>query len=658
MPQTLKSPLKIAKSSQPFKTPLLLLVSVGFCAGLFLMASVWLFSVDLGLASGLLTLVMLLISMVFLLIALRIYAHISLILAQSDQKHLQNALIQAKDMLDTSKQLREDHIVLQSLVQNLPFPVWLKDRLGRYLVANHAFVQQWANGIEPKGLTDADLLNAKLVKSFMAADQAALSTGTAQKLDLRLDFSGQTAKWVRIERYPLQGEAQQAVGVLGFAIDISPFKTEANDQSEAYRDPLTDLANNNGLNRHLDRVQLSDAESVWCVTIDIDHFKVMNDSLGPDSGDQLLIQVAERIERASQSGDFMARPSADEYVLFWLDSEHADLERRLQDLHSLLNQPLTIDRSQYSFTTSIGVAKSPEQGDTLRALKQHASVALFNAKKLGRNQIHWYQDQYHDQALRRLNKAQALHQAIIDHDFSIQVQPRVDCRTGTIEALECLVRIRLADGGLLYPDHFIELAEQNGLVREIDIYMLDQALTTIDSWLEQAIEPLSLAVNLSIQSINKNLISQLQGWQQRNPAVFQYLELELTEHRIPENNTEFLAHLGTVRDMGIHLALDDFGTGYANLSRLPEWPFQILKLDRSFIVDLPNSPKQQAVVKSVIDLCQALEIQVVAEGVETEAELTLIDQLGCHSIQGFVYARPKPLADAGAWLVQRKIGVQ
>ena len=658
MPQTLKSPLKIAKSSQPFKTPLLLLVTVGFCAGLFLMASVWLFSVDLGLASGLLTLVMLLISMVFLLIALRIYAHISLILAQSDQKHLQNALIQAKDMLDTSKQLREDHIVLQSLVQNLPFPVWLKDRLGRYLVANHAFVQQWANGIEPKGQTDADLLNAKLVKTFMAADQAALSTGMAQKLDLRLDFSGQTPKWVRIERYPLQGEAHQPVGVLGFAIDISPFKTESMDQPEAFRDPLTDLANSRGLSLHLDRFQWSDQVSVCCVTIDIDHFKVMNDSLGADSGDQLLLQVAQRIEQTSQSGDFMARRSADEFILFWHSTEQSELEWRLQELHSQLNQPMTVNNSQFNFTTSIGVAKSPEHGDSLRILKQHASVALFNAKKLGRNQVHWYQTAYHDQALRRLNKAQALHQATVDHDFTIQVQPRIDCRTGAIEALECLVRIELPDGSLLYPDHFIALAEQNGLVREIDSYILDQALKTIDTWLEQATDPICLAVNLSIQSINSNLISQLQVWQQRNPAVFQYLELELTEHRLPVNDTEFLVFLGVIRDLGIHLALDDFGTGYSNLSRLPEWPFQILKLDRSFIVDLPNSPKQQAVVKSVIDLCRALQIKVVAEGVETEAELTLIDQLGCHSIQGFVYARPKPLADVGDWLVQRKIGVQ
>ena len=150
------------------------------------------------------------------------------------------------------------------------------------------------------------------------------------------------------------------------------------------------MANNDGLNRHLDHVQLSDAESVWCVTIDIDHFKVMNDSLGPDSGDTLLRQVAERIEQASQNGDFIARPSADEFILFWHGHDQANLEQLLQDLHSLLNQPTTINNRQFSFSTSIGVAKSPEHGDTLRALKQHASVALLNAKKLGRNQIHWY----------------------------------------------------------------------------------------------------------------------------------------------------------------------------------------------------------------------------------------------------------------------------
>ena len=150
----------------------------------------------------------------------------------------------------------------------------------------------------------------------------------------------------------------------------------------------------------------------------------------------------------------------------------------------------------------------------------------------------------------------------------------------------------------------------------------------------------------------------LNQWQVRHPEVFQYLELELTEHRLPDHDEAFLDHLKSIRDFGIRLALDDFGTGYANLSRLPDWPFQILKLDRSFILDLPDSEKQQAVVKSIIDLCSTLGIQVVAEGVENEAELTIVDQLGCHCIQGYVYARPKPLEDTGDWLTARRISAQ
>jgi diguanylate cyclase (GGDEF)-like protein len=407
----------------------------------------------------------------------------------------------------------------------------------------------------------------------------------------------------------------------------------------------------------MQQADLADQKS-YCVHIDIDHFKVLNDSLGQASGDELLGHVAERILLNTTGGEVLSRTSADEFVLFLTEQPDEDINTRLTNLHDQLNQPMTINDTQYSFTTSFGVAQSPTHGDSYTLLKQNAGIALFNAKKLGRNQIHWYHENYENQAIRRLNKEQLLRQAITEQDLEIHIQPRIDCRTGSIEALECLVRIQLENGELLYPGNFIELAEQNGLIRQLDTYMLESALNQIQDWLNEGIQPLPLAVNLSIQSFNSTLIDQLAQWQVRNPSVLDYIELELTEHRLPEKDTEFLQKLHAIREFNVRLALDDFGTGYANLSRLPEWPFQILKLDRSFIMDLPNSEKQQAVVKSIIDLCATLDIEVVAEGVETEEELTLIDKLGCHCIQGFVYARPKPLADIENWLNQRKIIVQ
>jgi len=648
---------KTSNPKQPLKSSLISLVAVGFCSGLFLLSGFWLININVGMASTLTAVILIFVSITFLLIALRIYAHISLNLAQNDQKHLQNALIQAKDMLDTSKQLRDDHILLQSLVQNLPYPIWLKDRFGRYLVTNPAFTQQWCNGVNPIGKTDEELLNSKLAEAFTAADQLALSTSTAQKLELRLDFTHQAAQWVRIERYALLGEDQKPVGVLGFAIDISNYKSNQTNELALLKDPLTRFANHSGLTAFVDQ-QLEIEDSVWCLHIDIDHFKVMNDSLGQESGDQLLLHVAERINSACQVNDFLSRPSADEFILFWAGTEDDDKHQRLVDLHDQLNQPMNIGDSQYSFTTSIGVAKTPTHADNYRDLKQNAGVALFNAKKLGRNQIHWYHEDYQDQAIRRLNKEQVLRQAIQEQDLDIHIQPRIDCRNGDIQALECLVRIQMEGGELMYPGNFIALAEQNGLIREVDSFMLESALNQINEWLQKGIKPIPLAVNLSIQSINSHLIDHLNQWQVRNPAIFDFLELELTEHRLPENDTKFLEVLQSIREFDIRLALDDFGTGYANLSRLPEWPFQILKLDRSFILDLPNSEKQQAVVKSVIELCATLNIQVVAEGVETEEELTLIDRLGCHCIQGFVYAKPKPLADITDWLEQRKLTAQ
>jgi diguanylate cyclase (GGDEF)-like protein len=645
------------KQKQPLKAPLISLVVAGFGSGLFLLAGFWMLNAGMEMAGTLLSIILIFVSVTCLLIAFRIYAHISLNLAQNDQKHLQNALVQAKDMLDTSKQLREEQILLQTLLQNLPFPVWLKDRFGRYLVTNKAFVQQWCNGNEPKGLTDAELLNAKLVESFAQADQKALDTGIPQKLELRFDFVNQPAKWVRIERYSLLGEDGNAVGVLGFASDISSYKQDTTQESDLLKDPLTQFLNQAGLTQFMQQSDMAELKT-YCVHIDIDHFKVLNDSLGQSSGDELLSHVAERILINTTSGEVLSRPSADEFVLFLTDDAEEDIETRLSNLHDQLNQPMTINDTQYSFTTSFGVAQSPVHGDTYVLLKQNAGIALFNAKKLGRNQIHWYHENYENQAIRRLNKEQLLRQAITEQDLEIHIQPRIDCRNGNIEALECLVRIQLENGDLLYPGNFIELAEQNGLIKQLDTYMLESALNQINLWLNEGITPLPLAVNLSIQSFNRTLLDHLTQWQVRNPSVLDYLELELTEHRLPEKDTEFLQQLHAIREFNVRLALDDFGTGYANLSRLPEWPFQILKLDRSFIVDLPNSEKQQAVVKSIIELCATLNIEVVAEGVETEEELAMIDQLGCHCIQGFVYARPKPLADIENWLKQRKIIVQ
>ena len=644
------------KTKHPFTQSLIGLISAGFCSGLFMALGVWLMQAKLGTGGSLMAAILIFLSLTSVLIGYRLYAHISLSMAQNEQKHLQNALTQAKDMIDTSKKLREDHILLQSVFQNLPFPVWLKDRFGRYLVANQSFIKHWCNDHDPIGKTDAELLNAKLVELFAQADQNALNEHRAQRLELRFDFTGLSAQWVRIERYPLLGENDQAVGVLGFAMDISSYKQPTLAQEQQLRDPVTGLMNQTGLTSFISSTETSEALN-YCACVDIDHFKMLNDSLGQESGDQLLKIVTERLLKASDTAEVLARTSADEFILFWNGEDQSAMQARLALLHEQLNQPVTLGGSQYSFTTSIGVA-APGHGTSLNQLKHNAGIALFNAKKHGRNQIHWFQEAYQDQALRRLNKAQMLRQSITEGELEIHVQPRVNCQNSTIDSLECLVRIQGADKRLIYPNRFIALAEQNGLIRELDNYVLDAALNQLNDWLNEGIQPLSLAVNLSLQSINDTLLDHINHWQQMNPAVFQYLEIELTENHLPEESDHLIDLLLQLRSFDIRLALDDFGTGYANLSRLPDWPFQILKLDRSFIVDLPNSEKQQAVVKSIIDLCQKLDIQVVAEGVETAEELMMVSQLGCHCIQGFLYAQAKPLADIAQWLNDRKISDQ
>ncbi|MHA7880481.1 MAG: putative bifunctional diguanylate cyclase/phosphodiesterase [Saccharospirillum sp.] len=650
-----------AKSGKtPLARRLALLVALGFSAGVLMAVAIWLFSLDFDLTSGLLGMLALFISLTLLLGTVRVYASVTLALAQNDQKHLQNALVQAKDMIDSSKQLRDEHVLLQSLQQNLPFPVWLKDRFGRYLVANDYLRQQWCDGQEPVGTTDDALLNAKLAEAFMAADQQAIETGQSNKLELRMDITGQRTRWYRIERHPLLGEGKQVVGVLGYALDISTYKdADAQIRVGQNTDPVTGFANQQGLRQHIHE-HSQRVEGVWCLHVDIDHFKVLNDSMGSDAGDQLLQALAKRLSHFSLEGDFLSRVGADEFVLFWheLSGDDDDRPQRLEDLHTQLSQPFSLGDSSFSFTASIGCARSPQHGSSLGELHQHAGVALFNAKKHGRNQIHWYRSDYQDQAQRRLDKAQTLKRAISQQDLEIHIQPRIDSRSGQIEALECLVRLQSDSGDLIYPGHFMELAEHNGSVRELDRWVLEQSLLLISRQLNEGAHPIPLGVNLSVLSINDDTLRYLQAWYKRKPDVLHYLELEMTEHHLPEQNQDFRALLESISDLGVTLALDDFGSGYANLSRLPDLPFKVIKLDHTFIKELHLAEKQQAVVRAVVDLCQSLNISVVAEGVETEEELNAVIALGCNSIQGYVYARPRPLSEAIEWFEQRQMRLQ
>lgn len=549
-------------------------------------------------------------------------------------------------------------------VDLLPYPVWIKNRYGRFGHANAAFQREWQLPDSPVGKSDIEVLPEHLAELFDDADRLVMSQRQMHSVEIKRQSTKTALSWLRLEWHPLYDRDGQPNGVIGMAFDITPYKVaDAQLRADQWLDPLTGFANQPGLRSFMERLDDTKVTHLWCLHIDIDHFKVLNDSMGGEAGDQLLCQLGKRISAQSAQGDFLARVAADEFVVFWQGPEQQDQgednrEQRLNDLHTQLTQPFNLYGASYSFTVSIGVSRSPRHGDSANELHRNASVALFNAKKLGRNQVHWYHSGYEDQAQRRLNKAQTLTRALQQQDMEIHLQPRIDCRTGEIQALESLVRLQNDGGNLIYPGHFIDLAEHNGSIRELDRWVLEQTLMLIARQLGEGAQPITLGVNFSVQSVNRDTLHYLRTWHDRHPEVLRYLEVEVTEHQVPDQNAGFRELLEAFRELGITLALDDFGTGYANLSRLSDLPFQVLKLDRTFIHDLPQSDKQMAVVRAVVDLCQSLSIEVVAEGVETEAELNAVTGLGCHLIQGFVYARPRPLGEAIEWFEQRRLSRQ
>jgi diguanylate cyclase (GGDEF)-like protein/PAS domain S-box-containing protein len=448
-------------------------------------------------------------------------------------------------------------------------------------------------------------------------------------------------------RTPTANEAgliEIATRIAGIAIE----RKRAEDRIHflANHDTLTGLPNRTLLKDRLAQAVLyAERYDRWAtvVFIDLDNFKIVNDSLGHNAGDELLKIVAGRMVRCVKATDTVVRLGGDEFVIILFDQpKSVDLvSAALQKIRTAIAEPVCIEGRSLQVTGSIGIANYPKDGEDADALLAHADAAMYRAKEIGRDNFQFYTPELNAKVHEKLALQEELRDAIAHSEFFLLYQPQVDLRTGSVFAVEALIRWRHPSLGIVSPDTFVPVAEETGLIVTIGDWVLHEACRQNKAWQIAGMPPITMSVNVSArQFAEKRLVDRVADSLKHSGLEARYLELELTESMIMEDVEAAIGTMKQLQSLGVDLWLDDLGTRYWSRAPLKSFPVKRLKIDKSFITDLVSNENDRAVTTAVISLGQKLNLRVIAEGVETEGQLAFLRENNCDEMQGYHFSKP------------------
>ena len=393
--------------------------------------------------------------------------------------------------------------------------------------------------------------------------------------------------------------------------------------------------------------------------IDLDNFKNVNDTLGHDYGDLLLIDVANQLTSCISDTDILARTGGDEFLLMKSDYKGSDdLAVFADELVNIVRRPFDLNGETANVSMSVGIAMFPQDGLTLNELIKNADIAMYNAKTSGKNSFRFFNSHMEDSIVRKNNVSDALSTVIGNQEIYLLYQPQVNSKTGEVTGFEALMRINSDEHGFLSPDEFIPIAEENGTIKELSQWALEEACSFNQQLINEGIGPLKVSVNISAaQLLDDDLVSMIRSVPKRTGMKLDYLEIEIKEALLEENFELTLDLINRIRGLGASIAIDNFGTGYSSFNYLTKIPIDTLKIDRSFIEGINESERNQLVAKSIIDLAHQMNIHVVAEGIEDVSQLSVLQAQFCDTLQGYLFSKPIS-ADAFSQLLKKRASLR
>jgi diguanylate cyclase (GGDEF)-like protein len=428
---------------------------------------------------------------------------------------------------------------------------------------------------------------------------------------------------------------------------------------QAYHDALTDLPNRLLFTEHL-LPELAQARRqsrpLAVLFLDLDNFKVINETLGHAAGDQLLQEVARRLKTGLRESDTVARVGGDEFSILLPElSSPVDAAMLAEKLLRLVASPVTLLGRELSVTASVGIALHPSDGNDAESLLQNADIAMYRAKDMGRNHYQLSSPATSaSKALERLSMENSIWRGLQGREFELYYQPQLELQTEAVECVEALIRWPRSDGRLTEPSDFVPLAEGSRLIVPLGEWVLRSACSQAKAWQEEGLSWVRVAVNVSVREFQElDFLSKLEELLRETRLDPRSLDLEITESMAMQNVELTLAVLRQLRDIGVGVVLDDFGTGHSSLSYLKLLPVTKVKIDRSFVRDVPRDVGDAAIVSAVIAMAKTLKIKVVAEGVETAEQLDYLKAQGCDEIQGYFFSRPMPAWSIPGFLTGR-----
>jgi diguanylate cyclase (GGDEF)-like protein/PAS domain S-box-containing protein len=548
------------------------------------------------------------------------------------------------------KALRETNRFAHEIIDNAGEGIVVLDSELRYTLWNR-FMEDMT-GLAPKeviGKVAGDLFPHVREQGVDTLLQRALAGETVASPDVHY-IVPQTGRegWVSAVYRPHSDAAGKVVGVIGLIRDITERKTaEQQIEYQAYHDALTGLANRRLFQEHLSLALALAQRRHTCVAVlflDLDHFKVINDSLGHSVGDALLKQVSKRLRASVRDGDTVARVGGDEFTIVLQEiARPEDAATVAKKVLRNITEPIEVNGHKLYVTTSIGVTVYPQDGDDAETLLKTADAAMYRAKGEGRNTYQMATADLSRATQERMTLESGLHQAMETGEFVVHYQPQIDLETMQLVGMEALLRWNHPERGLTAPADFIGLAEERGLILVIGDWVLREACREAKRFHDRGLKQLRVSVNISARQFrDEALLWTVESALSEAGLDPRALELEITESVAMEDVHQTMTTLTELRKSGVSIAIDDFGTGHSALSYLKRFPIDALKIDKSFVADLPDGFEDSAIVASVIQLANGLGIRVVAEGVETAEQIEFLRQHGCREVQGYYFSYPVP----------------